>query len=77
MTNNNELDSEKTKRLVQSYLQKLIKKEPTLYYEPTAQIAQYLRVMIQEHLNRMDVDEKALLKNLSSRDIEVILSYKR
>ncbi len=35
----NELEADKKKRIVQTYLQKLIKTDPNLYYAPTAVIS--------------------------------------
>lgn len=72
---NPELDNDKKKRLVQQYLQKLIKTDPNLYYSSTTDIARSLHPMIKEHMNRMPVDEQALFKNVTVRDIEMLLSF--
>jgi len=70
-----ELDQHKKQRLIQQYLQKLIKTDPTLYYSSTADIAHALYPLIKEHTNRMPVDEQALFRNISVREIEMLLSF--
>ncbi|PNK59694.1 hypothetical protein [Psychrobacter sp. FDAARGOS_221] len=76
MQNNNpQLDRQRQQQLIQQYLQKLIKTDPTLYYSATTDIARALYPMIKENLQRMPVEDQALLRNLSARDIEMLLSF--
>lgn len=72
---NSELDHDKKRRLVEAYLQELTKTDPNLYYSSTTDIAHALYPMIKEHMNRMPVDEQALFRNLTVRDIEMLLSF--
>lgn len=72
---NPELDHDKKRRLVEAYLQELTKTDPNLYYSSTTDIAHALYPMIKEHMNRMPVDEQALFRNLTVRDIEMLLSF--
>ncbi|MEM9043992.1 MAG: hypothetical protein AAGC81_04800 [Pseudomonadota bacterium] len=46
---------------------------PDLYYQPTSEIARFLKQYIDGRA-RLSVDEKAMLAGLSLRDIEVLLS---
>lgn len=70
-----ELNNDKKKRLIQEHLQKLLRSEPTLYYAATADIARNLHQTIKEHINRMPPDEQALFKDLTVRDVEMLLSF--
>lgn len=73
---NPELDHDKKRRLVEAYLQELTKTDPNLYYSSTTDIAHALYPMIKEHMNRMPVDEQALFRNITVRDIEMLLSFR-
>lgn len=73
---NSELDHDKKRRLVEAYLQELTKTDPNLYYSSTTDIAHALYPMIKEHMNRMPVDEQALFRNITVRDIEMLLSFR-
>ena len=74
--NNPELDQDKKRRLIQNYLHQLTKTDTNLYYSSTTEIAHALYPMIKEHTNRMSVDEQALLRNITVRDIEMLLSFR-
>ena len=73
---NPELDHDKKRRLVEAYLQELTKTDPNLYYSSTTDIAHARYPMIKEHMNRMPVDEQALFRNITVRDIEMLLSFR-
>lgn len=73
---NPELDHDKKRRLVEAYLQELTKTDPNLYYSSTTDIAHALYPMIKEHMNRMPLDEQALFRNITVRDIEMLLSFR-
>ena len=73
---NPELDHDKKRRLVEAYLQELTKTDPNLYYSSTTDIAHALYPMIKEYMNRMPVDEQALFRNITVRDIEMLLSFR-
>ncbi|MEM8592145.1 MAG: hypothetical protein AAGF13_06420 [Pseudomonadota bacterium] len=68
-----DLTSEKQKALLRRLVSELSQKYGDLYYQPTAQIA----VMIRQYAEKdagLNADEHALLKPLSDRDLEVLLS---
>lgn len=75
MQQEQELEADKKRRILQVYLNKLMKSSPNLYYSPTADVARELHLLLKEHKNRMPVDEQLLFKNLSVRDVEVMLSF--
>ncbi|MEM6460365.1 MAG: hypothetical protein AAF724_00450 [Pseudomonadota bacterium] len=68
-----DLDSERQKRLLQRLLGRLSRSETDLYYRPTSEIASRMVDYIDGEAELL-VEEKALLKRLSQRDIEVLLS---
>lgn len=68
-----DLDSEKQKRLLRKLVEQLSRSEPDLYYRPTSEIASFLIKHIEGDAGLL-AEEKSLLKRLSQRDIEVILS---
>ncbi|WP_296403763.1 hypothetical protein [Psychrobacter sp.] len=57
-------------------MEKLTKTNPNLYYSSTTEIAHALFPFIKEHMNRMPVDEQALFRNITVRDIEMLLSFR-
>ena len=73
---NPELVQDKKRRLVQKYLQQLTKTDTNLYYSSTTEIANALYPMIKEHMNRMPVEEQALFRHITVRDIEMLLSFR-
>lgn len=68
-----DLDSEKQKQLLRSLIEKLSRTEPDLYYRPTSEIALFLTKHIDGDVD-LRAEDKMLLKRLSQRDIEVLLS---
>ncbi|MEX0278713.1 MAG: hypothetical protein AB3N07_04890 [Ruegeria sp.] len=68
-----DLDSEKQKRLLRKLVEDLSRTEPDLYYRPTSEIALFLTKYIDGDSGLL-AEEKSLLKRLSQRDIEVLLS---
>ncbi|MEM9370269.1 MAG: hypothetical protein AAGA26_03825 [Pseudomonadota bacterium] len=68
-----DLDSEKQKKLLDGLVSELSRSHPDLYYQPTSQIARYLMEYIQGDA-KLSADDRTLLKRLSLRDIEVLLS---
>ena len=68
-----DLSSEKQKRLIQRLLNDLTRSRPDLYYQATTEVARHIR----EHISDgavMTAEERALLEQLSVRDIELMLS---
>lgn len=72
---NIELEVEKKRRLVQSYMHKLMETSPQMYYSSTAEVAREVHLMIKEHSNRMPIEERVLFKKITVRDVEVMLSF--
>ncbi|WP_019674120.1 hypothetical protein [Psychrobacter lutiphocae] len=68
-------EQDKKKQLLQKYLQKLIEKDSNLFYASTTEIAHNLHPLLKEHLNRMSVEDQLLLRDLTVRDIEMLLSF--
>ncbi len=70
------LKSDELRRDIQNRLQRLINDHPDHYYSATSTIARLIHEQISEELSRLSIDEQLLLKPLSVRDIEMILSIK-
>lgn len=68
-----DLDAEKQKKLINKLVSDLSHSDPQLYYRPTIEIAMYLEKYIAGD-NDLNADEIILLKKLSHRDIQTILS---
>ncbi|SLN43635.1 hypothetical protein PSA7680_02202 [Pseudoruegeria aquimaris] len=68
-----DLDAEKQRRLLQRLVEELSRTHGELYYQPTSQIAMQLESYIDGEA-KLFAEERALLKRLTRRDIEVLLS---
>ena len=68
-----DLAVEKQKRLLQRLLNDLTRSRPDLYYQATTEVARHIREYVSEGA-AMTAEERALLEQLSVRDIEVLLS---
>lgn len=68
-----DLDSERQKKLLYRILDDLTRSRPDLYYQSTSEIARQIAETIRTG-GRLSADDRALLKKLSQRDIEVLLS---
>lgn len=68
-----DLDSEKQRQLLRRLVEELSQTEVDLYYRATSEIAAFLETHINGE-NDLLAEEKALLKQLSRRDIEILLS---
>ncbi|MBO9479461.1 hypothetical protein J7382_18095 [Shimia sp. R11_0] len=68
-----DLDSEKQKKLLQRMVAELSHLYPDLYYQPTSEVADLIRRHVASEA-KLNAEEHALLKALSKRDIEVLLS---
>lgn len=65
--------AEKQKVILMRLISELTQQSPDLYYQSTNQIARIIDGYIKQGHN-MNADEIELMKKLSSRDIEVMLS---
>lgn len=68
-----DLDGERQKVLLQKLVSDLSHENPNVYYMPTAGIAVLLHDTIQTG-GRLSAEDRELLKRLTLRDIEVVLS---
>ena len=68
-----DLEAEKRRKLLQRLVENLSHASPAVYYMPTSEIAKLLVKTI-ETGGRLSPEDRAMLKPLSARDIEVILS---
>ena len=68
-----DLDAEKQKRLLQRMVNDLTRESADIYYQPTSEIARLIRAQ-EAAAEGHNAAELALLRNLSQRDIEVLLS---
>lgn len=68
-----DLDAAKQKQLLERMVAELSRAEPDFYYKSTSEVALQLHQRIKSGTN-LSVDDRALLKHLSQRDISVILS---
>ena len=70
-----ESDAIKRRKIVKRFLAKLTQQDPQMYYATTSEVARAIQIIIKEHLNRLDIEEQHLVRQLSVRDIEVILGF--
>ncbi|MCT8162126.1 hypothetical protein [Pseudoruegeria sp. SHC-113] len=68
-----DLDAEKQKKLLQRLVGELSTLRPDLYYQPTSVIAEEMEAFIDGEA-KLYAEERVLLKRLTKRDIEVLLS---
>lgn len=68
-----DLESEKQKKLLQRLVSELSGLYPDLYYQPTSAVADLIQRYVVKDA-KLNADEHALMKPLSKRDIEVLLS---
>lgn len=73
---NEDGDPAKRRKIVNRFLLQLTRDEPQMYYATTSEIARSIYKMIKEHTNRLSVDEQALVRRMTMKDIEVMLGYK-
>ena len=66
---------EEKRKIVNSFLAKLTKEEPQMYYATTSEISRSIHTMIKENTNRLSVEEQALVKNMSIEEIEALLGF--
>lgn len=68
-----DLDAEKQKRLLQRMVNDLTRESADIYYQPTSEIARIIKAQV-DAAEGLNADELTLLRNLTQRDIEVLLS---
>ncbi len=72
---NEDSDPVKTRKIIKRFLMKLTQEEPQMYYATTSEVARSIQTMIKEHTNRLSVEEQALVRKLTMKDIEVMLGF--
>lgn len=70
-----ESDAIKKRKIVSRFLAQLTREEPQMYYATTSEVARAIHMMIKEHTNRLDVEEQALIRRMTMKDIEVMLGF--
>ena len=65
--------AERQKAVLMRLIAEISHQSPDLYYQPTNQIARLLKENIRQGRN-MNADDIELMKRLSSRDIQILLS---
>ncbi|MBU2958005.1 hypothetical protein Q4511_07685 [Paracoccus sp. 1_MG-2023] len=68
-----ETDGERQKVLLRRVVAELSAEDPTLYYQPTSQVARRIRQRIEDG-DALNLDERKLMARLDTRDIEILLS---
>ncbi|MEM6849288.1 MAG: hypothetical protein AAF580_14670 [Pseudomonadota bacterium] len=68
-----DLDAEKQKRVLQRMVNDLTRESADIYYQPTSEIARIIKSQV-DAAEGLNADEVNLLRNLTQRDIEVLLS---
>ena len=68
------LNSIEKRKLIDQFLEQVMQASPDLYYAPTADVARKIHDQIQLQVNRLSIEDQLLIKNVSIRDIEIILS---
>ncbi|MEL6551248.1 MAG: hypothetical protein AAFQ54_13480 [Pseudomonadota bacterium] len=68
-----DLDAEKQKRVLRRLVEDLTRESADIYYQPTSVIARIVKAQV-EAGKGLNADELDLLRRLSQRDIEVLLS---
>ena len=71
-----ELKSEKKRKIINKFLHKIMQENPSYYYSPTTDIARAIHDKIKSEVNRLSIDDQILVKSLTTRQIEIILSIK-
>ena len=72
---NEDSDPVKKRKIVKRFLMQLTKEEPQMYYATTSEVARSIHMMIKEHTNRLSVEEQALVRKMTMKDIEVMLGF--
>jgi len=68
------LNSIEKRKLIDQFLEQVMQASPDLYYAPTAAVARKIHDHIQLQINRLPIEEPLLIKNVSIRELEIILN---
>ena len=67
--------SAEKRKIINRFLTQLTREEPQMYYASTAEISRSIYTLIKEHSNRLDIEEQALVRNMSVEEIQSILGF--
>lgn len=68
--------AERRRDVVRRSLDALMRSNPQLYYQPTADVARAIHEGIAKGGEGLSAEDRAAVKTLSARDIEVILAFR-
>lgn len=63
------------RKIVHTFLMKLTRDQPQMYYATTSEISRSLYMLIKEHTNRLSVEEQALTRHMTIEEIEALLGF--
>lgn len=69
------LAADKTKQIIEGLMHKVMGEDPNYYYAPTTEVARAIHDAIQKNTHALVLDDQKLVKHLTVRDIQVILSF--
>ena len=69
-----DLEAERQKRVIARIVEELSASSPDFYYQSTSVIAAQIETYVSQGGGGLNQDDRALLKGLSKRDIEIVLS---
>lgn len=68
--------AERRRDVVKRSLEALMRSNPQLYYQPTAEVARAIHEDIENGSDGLSAEDREAVKKLSARDIEVILAFR-
>lgn len=67
--------SNEKRKIVNKFLMTLTKEQPQMYYATTSEISRSIHTMIKEHTNRLSVEDQALVRRMTIKEIEGLLGF--
>ncbi|WP_223789618.1 hypothetical protein [Marinicella meishanensis] len=68
------LNSIEKQKIIDTLLEQVMQDNPGLYYAPTTDVARKIHEQLQLSMNRLSIEDQLLMKKVSIREIEIILS---
>ena len=69
-----QLNSVEQRKIINNLLEQVMQNHPDVYYAPTTDVARMIHTRLQETLSRMSIEDQLLMKKVTTRDIEIMLS---
>jgi BMFP domain-containing protein YqiC len=69
-----QLNSVEKRKIINGLLEQVMQKHPDLYYSPTTEVARMVHEQLQSTMSRLPIEDQMLMKKVSVRDVEIILS---